>query len=184
MNHLTDKQLNEYLDNESVERVQIEAHLSACDECAARLTALQDLFVEIESLPELELSKPIAARFIPTPNLIPQLPRWLTLTAILQVVAALVAISLVVPYVTSLLAPYSQQYAMPSLTEVWLDLQLNFVTWIQSLGSVSWPEISMDVFALPVEIAPDILMVGMIGISLIWAFGNWWLLHKKTTSLA
>ena len=36
--HLTDDQLNEYLDEATAERVQIEAHLSSCDECAARLS--------------------------------------------------------------------------------------------------------------------------------------------------
>ena len=38
--HLTDEQLNEYLDNEIVDRAQTELHLFACDDCAARLTAL------------------------------------------------------------------------------------------------------------------------------------------------
>jgi hypothetical protein len=55
---------------------------------------------------------------------------------------------------------------------------------MQSLGSVSLPEIPMDVFALPAEITPGILMTSVIGMSLIWALGNWWLLHKKTTSFA
>jgi anti-sigma factor RsiW len=182
--HLTDDQLNEYLDNESAKRVQIESHLSSCDECTARLAAFQSLFAEIESLPEMTLSKDIAARFTSPPNLIPKLPRWLTLTAILQTALAVIAIILVAPYVTSLLAPYSQQYALPSVTDVWLDLQLSFAIWMQSLGSVSLPEIPMDVFALPAEITPGILMTSVIGMSLIWALGNWWLLHKKTTSFA
>ena len=40
---LTDVQLNEYLDNETTnERSQIESHLSSCDECAARLSTLQE----------------------------------------------------------------------------------------------------------------------------------------------
>ena len=30
--HISDVQLNEYLDNESTERVFIESHLSVCDE--------------------------------------------------------------------------------------------------------------------------------------------------------
>ena len=60
--HLTDDQLNEYLDNESSERPQIESHLAECAECAARLTALQALFDEIQSLPEVELTRSIRAR--------------------------------------------------------------------------------------------------------------------------
>ena len=52
MKHLTDEQLNEYLDHESQEHAQIESHLSACDECTVRLAALQTLFTELDSLPE------------------------------------------------------------------------------------------------------------------------------------
>ena len=59
--HLTDDQLNEYLDNEAADRVQIEAHLSSCDECAVRLSTLQNLFAEMESLPELTLTRDLAA---------------------------------------------------------------------------------------------------------------------------
>ena len=123
--HLTDEQLNEYVDHESSERVQIEAHLSSCDECAARLTALQTLFAEIESLPELELTRPIAARFAPTPSLtVPQLPRWLTLTATLQAAVALVVLILAAPFITNLL-PAVQT---PSLTDVFLQLQSQWAT--------------------------------------------------------
>ena len=101
--HLTDDQLNEYLDYETSERVLIETHLAACAECAARLTALQTLFAEIESLPELELTHSVAARFAPTPSLPPQLPRWLTLTATLQAALALVAAILAAPFITKLM---------------------------------------------------------------------------------
>jgi anti-sigma factor RsiW len=58
--HLTDEQLNEYLDNETTERAQIETHLASCADCAARLIALQVLFAEIESLPEVELAPTLA----------------------------------------------------------------------------------------------------------------------------
>jgi len=58
--HLTDEQLNEYLDNEIVDRADIESHLASCGECAARLTALQTLFAELDSLPELELTRDLA----------------------------------------------------------------------------------------------------------------------------
>ncbi len=110
--HLTDDQLNEYLDHETSERVQIETHLSACDECAARLTALQTLFAEIESLIELELTHSITARFTPTPGLHQQLPRWLTLTATLQAALALIAVIIAAPFISNLVPAIE----MPSLT--------------------------------------------------------------------
>ena len=79
--HLTDEQLNEYLDNEIVDRAQVELHLFACDDCAARLTALRALFDEIESLPELALSRDIAApvtRRIDGRAAVPAVPRSLS----------------------------------------------------------------------------------------------------------
>ena len=59
--HLTEEELNEYLDNEIQDRARAELHLSSCDECAARLATLQALFTEIESLPELALTRDLAA---------------------------------------------------------------------------------------------------------------------------
>ena len=100
--HLTEEELNEYLDNEIQDRTPIESHLSSCVECAARLATFKALFAEIESLPELELTRSIAARFAPSPGLPAQLPRWLTLTAILQAALALVAIILAAPVVMDL----------------------------------------------------------------------------------
>ena len=61
--HISDVQLNEYLDNEIPDRAQIELHLKSCEDCTARLTALLRLFDEVESLPELALSRDLAAHF-------------------------------------------------------------------------------------------------------------------------
>ena len=88
--HLTNEQLNEYLDNASTERAFIETHLDSCGECVARLSNLQALFADLDSLPEATLSRDIAARFRPRPSLASQLPRWLTLTASLQAASTLV----------------------------------------------------------------------------------------------
>ena len=67
--HLTDQELNEYLDNETVNRAEIEMHLDSCDECAARLSTLQALFADLDSLPEVTLSRDLAARFrLPEPD--------------------------------------------------------------------------------------------------------------------
>ena len=101
--HLTNEQLNEYLDNASTERAFIESHLDSCDECAARLSTLQVLFGDLDSLPEVTLSRDIAARFRPRPSLPAQLPRWLTLTASLQAAAALVALIVAIPFFSIML---------------------------------------------------------------------------------
>ena len=54
MQHLTESQLNEYLDHamEDSMRVQSEAHLAGCGDCQARLAALQAVFQALAGLPE------------------------------------------------------------------------------------------------------------------------------------
>ena len=182
--HLTDEQLNEYLDNETAERAVIEAHLATCGECATRLFTLQALFADLGSLPEVNLSTDLAARFTPSRSLTPQLPRWLTLTATLQAAAALLLATLAAPFAAQMLEPYSSMYTMPSPADILTELQFNFFTWTRSFGSISLPEFPPNPFALPAEITPVILAVGMTSMLLAWAFSNWWLLHKKSNRLA
>jgi hypothetical protein len=54
MNHLTETQLNEYLDGimEAPEQDLMQAHLSDCADCRARLAALQTVFKALAALPE------------------------------------------------------------------------------------------------------------------------------------
>ncbi len=170
--HLTDDQLNEYLDHETSERVQIETHLASCDECAARLTALKTLFAEIESLPELELTQSLAARFTPTPSLPPQLPRWLKLTATLQAALALVAAILAAPFITKLM-PVVQ---MPSLTQIFLQLQTQWTAWLDTLSTFQLPTLPQ----LPVLELPSLfLALTLAGVSMLWLVGNGLLLRNQ-----
>ncbi|MGH9879564.1 MAG: anti-sigma factor family protein [Nitrososphaerales archaeon] len=173
MTHLTDEQLNEYLDNESTERVQLEAHLSSCDDCATRLTALQALFAEIESLPELELTQSIAARFDPSPGLsVPQLPRWLTLTETLQAAIALISIILAAPMVMNLL-PAIQ---MPSLTNVFIQVQSQWAAWLDMLSQFQVPVMP----EIPViELSSLVIAFTLVGVSLLWLVGNGLLLRNQ-----
>ena len=171
--HLTDDQLNEFLDHETSERVQIETHLSSCDECAARLTTLKTLFAEIESLPELELTHSIAARFAPTPSPpVPQLPTWLTLTATLQAALALVAAILAAPFITKLM-PVIQT---PSLTEIFLQLQTQWTAWLDTLSTFRLPTLPQ----LPVLELPSLfLALTLAGVSMLWLVGNGLLLRNQ-----
>lgn len=52
MSHLTEEQLNLYLDNElsTVERAAVEAHLAGCDACCAELASLRALFTALDAL--------------------------------------------------------------------------------------------------------------------------------------
>src|SRR5262245_25403283 len=140
--HLTDDQLNEYLDNESSERAQIESHLAECAECAARLAALQALFDEIESLPELELTHSLAVSFTRPSSMQPQLPRWLTLTATLQAALALVAIFFTVPLISQYLRLVLQAVSVPSPSDVLIEIQKYFVIWLQTIQAFQIPTLS------------------------------------------
>ena len=170
--HLTDEQLNEYLDNESTERAQIEAHLSSCEECAARLTSLRALFAKIESLPELELTQSIAARFAPGPSLPAQLPRWLTLTATFQAAAALIAILFAAPMVITLL-PAIQT---PSLTDVFAQVQSHWGVWLDLLSTFQFPVMP----EIPtVNASSLVIILTLAGVSMLWLLGNGLLLRNQ-----
>jgi hypothetical protein len=171
--HLTDDQLNEYLDNETGERAQIESHLSSCDECAARLTSLKTLFTEIESLPELELTRSFAARFTPALSLTPKLPPFLTLTATLQAALALITLIVAAPFVTNLLPAVE----MPSFAKILILLQTQWITWLETLSTLQFP--SVPQITMP-ELSSLVYTLTLAGVSLLWLVGNGLLLRKQT----
>jgi len=166
--HLTDAQLNEYLDNETVERALLEAHLSSCEECVGRLTALKMFFTEIESLPEVELTSPIVLH-IPSAS---QLPRWLTLTATLQVAFALLTVILAAPFISSLVPAIET----PSLTDVFLQLRSQWRIWLDILSTFRLPTLP-QIPAL--EIPSLMVMLVLAVVSIVWLVGNGLLLRRQ-----
>jgi hypothetical protein len=169
--HLTDDQLNEYLDHESSERVQIELHLDSCDECTARLSTLQDLFAEIESLPELALTKSLAAPFAPRPSLPAQLPAWLSLTVILQAAVALIALVIAAPFAIQLLPVVE----LPSLSDAFIQLQSQWTTWLDMLSQFQLPTFPTISF----ELSSLYLMSALAVVSVFWLVGNGLLLRNQ-----
>ena len=172
--HLTDEQLNEYLDNASTERALIETHLDSCDECAARLSTLQTLFVDLDSLPEVALSTNLAARFRPRPSLAPQLPHWLTLTATLQAAAALVALIVAIPFF-SVMIP---QIETPSFTTWLFEIQSLWTSWLDALSNYQLPITQFpNLTTYPVELST--LFIALAIVSIFWIFGNGLLLRNR-----
>ena len=169
--HLTDEQLNEYLDNASTERILLEAHLDSCEECAARLSTLQALFTALDSLPEVALSTDLAARFTARPSLVPRLPRWLIPTATLQAALALLALSVS----ARILANRVPAIETPPLAETLLQLQARGLTVLRAITDYQIP-------ALPqvpsFEISSLVLAITLAGASLLWLVGNGLLLRK------
>ena len=171
--HLTDVQLNEYLDHESAERAQIESHLSSCDECAARLTTLKTIFAEIESLPEMTLSHDIAARILTTPSLpVPQLPASLTLTVTLQAAVALIIVIVAAPFIANLLTPLQT----PSFTDVLIQIQTQWTAWLDLLSTFQLPPLP-QIPAL--EVSSLVITLILAGVSMLWLVGNGLLLRNQ-----
>lgn len=169
--HLTDEQLNEYLDNETNERVQIEAHLSSCGECAARLSALQALFTELDSLPEVALTRSLAAPFLTTRSLPAPLPKFLTLTVILQAAFALTAIIIAIPFVANLMPAFEISSLMEGITQ----LQTQWINLLNQLSTFTLPTFTLQpsTFNLPpatFEISS--LLMALAGVSVLWILGN------------
>lgn len=63
MTHLTDSQLNEYLDHALTASVRDEAgaHLRSCAECRARLDEIQFVFTSLAELPEARIAYDLSA---------------------------------------------------------------------------------------------------------------------------
>ena len=170
--HLTDEQLNEYLDEATIERVQIEAHLSSCEECAACLSTLQNLFTELDSLPELELTRELAAPFTLRPSLPAQLPKFLTLTAFLQAAVALAALIIAIPFVSALLP----QIEPPSFTKIFFQIQSQWTVWLDQLSTLALPTfqpINLPTFEM------SSLLFTLAGVSVLWILGNGLLLRNQ-----
>lgn len=170
--HLTDEQLNEYLDNEIPDRADIESHLASCADCAARLTVLQSLFAELDSLPDIALSTNLAVRFASTGQLVPQLPRWLTLTATLQAALALIALVAAAPFVMNLLPAIET----PSFTEIFFRIQSQWLNLFTTITNYQLPNLPT---LPPLQIPTLTLSLALAGASLLWLVGNGLLLRNQ-----
>jgi len=175
MNHLTDELLNEYFDNELADRSQVEEHLSACADCAARLAALQALFTELDSLPEMELSHPLAARITPPSSLPASFPRSLRLAVTLQAAFAVTAIVVAAPFVMDLVSPHLATVQTPSFTEMLFQTQSQWIAWLDMLSQFQMPILP----EIPVvELSGLYIALLLAGVSMLWLVGNGLLLRN------
>ncbi len=176
MNHLSEEQLNEYLDHESQDHTQIEMHLSACDECAARLNSLQNLFNELDSLPQLTLSRDLAAPVIRRLSLPNKLPTWLTLTVGLQAMLAVIVAIIAAPFVIDFASTSVSVLQMPSFSETFIKIQTQWTAWMGMFSNFQMPAMPQ----LPVlEISSIMVMFTLAAVSMLWLIGNGLLLRNQ-----
>ena len=174
--HITDVQLNEYLDHEIKDLAQVESHLSSCAHCAARLAALQVLYNEIESLPELSLSRDLAAPITHRISGRVSFPRFLRLTMLLQAAAAIIAMIFTAPFVMQVISPYVSGIQKPILIDLALHLQTQSTIWLRLLSQFQLPTIP----EIPVIELPGLfLMLTVTGVSVFWLIGNGLLLRNQ-----
>ena len=175
--HLTDEQLNEYLDRETNDRAQIELHLFTCADCATRLNVLQSLFREIESLRDLALSPGFAVRVATRRSQTLLLPRALTLTVFLQAALALAALIVSAPFVMPMISSYVSGIPEVSLLRIFLQLQAEWEAWLAILSSLLLPTIPQ----IPVvDLSSLLMLLVVISVSLLWVIGNGLLLRKQS----
>jgi anti-sigma factor RsiW len=176
MNHLTDETLNEYLDHEVTDRSTVERHLAECADCTARLATMQTLFTELESLPEMNLSRDLAAPVMRRVAGSAFLPRWLTLTVALQAVLALIVLAIAAPFVIELVSESASTLQLPSLVETFTQLQAQWVSWLAMLSQFEMPAMPQMPIA---EVSSLYLMLTAAGIFMFWLVGNGLLLRNQ-----
>jgi hypothetical protein len=183
--HLSDGQLNEYLDGALAPEMHAAAvrHLAACADCARRLAALQALFAEIESLPEVSLSRDLreappwsAVPVTPMVNGHATLPRWIRLTAVLEAALAVVALAFAAPILSDFITSLTPFYQMPSLAELLLGFQIQWADLVQSVPEFIPP--TLPAFSL--DISGMALTLTVIGAFVLWIIGNGLLLKRVT----
>ena len=174
--HLTDEQLNEYLDGETADPAQMELHLAVCTDCTRRLSEMEALFGEIESLPELGISPGFSARFMPVRSEPAGLPRSLTLTMMVQAALAVLVIIISAPFVIRFVSSYAPGLSIPSFVDVFLQVQTVWMAWLDTLSTLSFPTLP----EIPVVNVSSLVTIFMVvGVSLLWLLGNGLLLRNQ-----
>ena len=172
--HLTDEQLNEYLDGETNDRAQMESHFAACSDCSARLAVLQTLFSDIGSLPELQVAPDFAVEYKLSQPI--QLPRSLRLTVILQAALTLIGIVIAMPFVAQFPSFDIPDLSIPTVVDLFVQLQNQWRAALDMLSTLqipTMPEIPV------VDVSNLFAMLIVIGVSLLWLVGNGLLLRNQ-----
>jgi anti-sigma factor RsiW len=176
MNHLSEEQLNEYLDHESADRVQIELHVSSCDECAARLAMLQTLFTELEELPELALPRDLAAPVMRRVGWPGVLPAWLTLTLAVQSALAIITALIAAPFMIEFASQSMPVLQLPGITETFLQFQTQWMAWQETISSFQMPVLP----PIPtLQLSSLLILSTLTGASILWLVGNGLLLRNQ-----
>jgi hypothetical protein len=194
MNHLSETQFNEYLDQmlDDTSRQQVQAHLDVCKQCRAELAELEMLFSTLSELPDMPLTRnlmPGVLARLPKPMKIPSL--WQQPAFVVQALLTLVLVGFSIPMLQAFLERiprFESIFKAPSFTfPAWTEIVTEFallLAWRPEF-TFTLPELRFDLPilttlpSLPISFEPGI-MIGLVAVAtILWGFGNFSLLRSK-----
>ncbi len=208
MSHLTEEQLNLYLDDEisTAERAAVEVHLADCDACRAELASLQTLFAALDALqpetPNADLTPFVLREIASERRRAVRRRRISWLVPVLQGVG----IVLLLVFGWSALAmrydTLAQRIPVEAVRATWADtLTREEIFWTVSISRwrTWWAEAMADVLDLPATLGqaiigrlpqipdlglttPQIIALGL-AVALVWLLGNSILLRTSAVGL-
>ena len=193
MNHLTDSQLNEYLDHalDETTKRKFDSHLQACADCATRLDELKFLFTSLESLPEVKLRRDLSPTILARLSQ-KQPPLWTPFFAA-QLGAVLGLFFWLSVQVTNFTTPiistsHFLSFTMPNFQYAISNFQFPnlYSLFTISISLFSIPKFQLPTFSLP-AFQPPILNLSTFNlifistsIFMLWLIGNLSLLRNRS----
>ncbi|HTX91093.1 MAG TPA: zf-HC2 domain-containing protein [Anaerolineales bacterium] len=165
MNHLTETQLNEYLDDtlSAARRTQVEAHLSTCAACRAELKALRGVFQALAALPEASLPRDLTPSVIRNASGQTIAFGWrLALAA-----QAGLAIGLIVVFARIFSSMFHPSLVLQPLLAGWISLvgPISF-----GFPTIHFPKLVLPGLRLPIPTSAAAILLAVV--VLLWVLGN------------
>lgn len=190
--HLDDVSLNEYLDEalERSARTDVEAHLTHCPDCAARLIELRTLFADLESLPDLPLERDLTPAVLavarrkarPQPLASPVLGLVFALQAVVSIVLLGLSLPLFAQPLQSITTFQFGEQASILLANLLATLSASWSALLTSAQNLVSESTSL---MQPIQTLPFIseasLMICLSAVFLLWLLGNGLLLRPTRT---
>jgi hypothetical protein len=184
MNHLTDSQLNEYLDNalDAAPRRGVQAHLQSCDDCRARLEEIQLVFDSLADLPEARLARDLSS------SVLMQLPKrqtrvwtWAFAAQLGAALGALLWLSMEMaqsapPLFSALRLP---QFALPGPVSVISGFQLPAPDSLFIIPGLRFPIPAFRLPVLDLQLSTFNLVFLVTASLALWVIGNTTLLRDR-----
>ncbi len=195
MKHLSENQLNEYLDNilDNDSRQEAETHLASCVQCRAELTELETLFSTLGELPEIPITHDLTQNILARLSKKTQVPAlWRQPAFVMQSLLTIALVAFSIPAFTSFFEEHILLWessftlpviTLPTLAETTAEFT-ELLAW-QFEFNYTLPELVIEtptmptISSLPISPEPGIMLVLVAVATILWGFGNFSLLRNK-----